>query len=62
MLPHPDIGKDQYRRPDTSQIRCGWQAALALAMLMVAATLLDLATQSLTEPRTVLAATQEGGR
>jgi hypothetical protein len=63
MFPHPDIGKDLYRtcHPDFNQMKCSWQAAIALAMMVVAATLFDLAVQQPAETMTA-SVTHAGGR
>jgi len=61
MFPHPDMGKDLYRPFNTEQIRCGWQAAITLAIVMAGATLFDLATAQAPGYSAVVAAAQEGG-
>jgi len=45
MFPHPDMGKDmfEHRQDASNRIRCGWQAAIALAMVMIGAMIFDFA-------------------
>lgn len=63
MFPHPDMGKAVYKAwyPDFHQMKCSWQAAIALALIMVAATLFDLAVQPRAETMTASVALA-GGR